>query len=187
MVCYYHGTNIPGISALKAQSCLHKSDKKVVYLTDCVPYALFYIWNPEKTGCHSKHITGWVSNGVAYYQEQFPHQLEAFYQNTSGYLYIIEGTFEAVDGRPSLFYSEHDAPVWDVITIRNVYDLLLEYEADGKLVVQRYTEQTEARQQELIDLIAADIKAADFYTNDPEKQAFYAKYFKAAWEKATRM
>lgn len=180
---YYHGTHIGDISVLRARSCLHKSDKKVVYLTDCIPYALFYIWDPKETGCHSKHVTGWVGNGIAYYEEQFPDQLAAFYQNVSGYLYTIQGSLQAVDGRPNMFYSEDDTPVSDVIWIPNVYDELLKYEEMGKFVIRRYTDQTKARQEELIDLIAADIKNNNFYKHDLEKQVFMQKYFRLAWEK----
>lgn len=41
MAQYYHGTNVSGISVLRAQSGLHGAEKKVVYLTDSAPYALF--------------------------------------------------------------------------------------------------------------------------------------------------
>lgn len=59
-------------------------------------------------------------------------------------------------------------------------DELLRYEASGKLVVLRYTEQTKALQEELIDLISSDIKSNDFYSNDSEKQSFMRTYFKYA-------
>lgn len=186
MDSYYHGTHIGNISVLRARSRLHKSDRKVVYLTHCIPYALFYIWDAEKTGSYSKHVTGWVRNGIAYYEEQFPNQLEAFYQNVSGYLYTVQGAFQTVDGRSNLFYSEDDTPVSDVVWISNVYDELLRYEASKKLVVLRYAEQAKARQEELIDLIATDIKNNNLYKHDPEKRVFMQKYFMHAWARAEK-
>lgn len=184
MANYYHGSSIDGITVLNARSSLHNSDKNVVYLTDNAPYALFYIWDAEKTGSRSKHVTAWVKDGVAYYEEQFPDQLRAFYQGVSGYLYTIQGDFSAVDGRANLFYSENDTPISDMTAIRDVYAALLQYEADGKLVVLRYAEQTAERQNELIELIAAAIRKNGLYANDPEMQRFLRHYFKAAWQKA---
>lgn len=69
---YSHGTNVPGISVLKAQSGLHGSENKVVYLTDSVPYALFSSGDAAKHGCRDKHVTGWIKDGIAYYEEHFP-------------------------------------------------------------------------------------------------------------------
>lgn len=79
-----------------------------------------------------------------------------------------------------MFYSEEDTPVSDVVLISDVYDELLKYEVSGKLVVLRYTEQSKARQDELITLIATDIENNNFYTHDPEKRVFMQKYFKHA-------
>ena len=188
MTQYYHGTNVPGISVLKAQSGLHGADKKVVYLTDSVPYALFYIWDAAKHGCRDKHVTGWVKDGIAYYEEQFPDQLKAFYQGACGYLYTVRSsTACAVKGRPNLFYSEADTPVSAAMQIPDVYAALLDYEAKGELVVLRYAELSKARQAELIDLIASDIRQARFYADDPAKRDFMQRHFKCAWQKAVQM
>lgn len=182
---FYHGSSIPGITLLDARSSLHNSNKRVVYLTDSVPYALLYIWNTEKTGSRVKHVTAWVRDGVTYYEEQFPDQLRAFYQGVSGYLYTIQGEFSAVvNGRSNLFYSEKDTAVSDMTAIPDVYAALLQCEADGKLVVLRYIEQTAERQDELSEMIATALKKNDFYTNDPEMQRFMRHYFASAWQKA---
>ncbi len=58
MKYYYHGSSISGITQLEACSSLHTTGEKVVYLTDNVPYALYYIWDAEHNGCSSKHVTG---------------------------------------------------------------------------------------------------------------------------------
>lgn len=181
----YHGSAIAGIRALEARSTLHGTDRRVVYLTDCIPYALFYVWDEKHTGCAGKHVTGWVKGGVAHYEEQFPHQLETFYRGVSGYLYRTprDVNTHGVEERESLFYREGDAPV-DAEYVPDVYEALLRHETAGELKVLRYTEQTQQRQNELIDLIAEAIVRADFFRNDPSQRAFMERYFSAAWEKA---
>lgn len=130
-------------------------------------------------------MTGWVKDGIAYYEEQFPDQLKAFYQGASGYLYTIRSsTACALKGRPNLFYSEADTPVSATTQIPDVYAALLDYEAKGELVVLRYAELPKARQTELIDLVASDIRQARFYADDPEKRDFMQRHFKCVWQKA---
>lgn len=63
----YHGSVSADITELKANSPLHGSDKKVVYLTDNIPYALFYIWDGGHNNYTRKFVTGWIKNKIAYY------------------------------------------------------------------------------------------------------------------------
>lgn len=180
----YHGSATAGITALEARSTLHGTDKRIVYLTDNVPYALFYVWDEGLTGSPVKHVTGWVKDGAAHYEEQFPHQLERFYRGAQGWLYRTpKGDAQAVEGREGLFYAEGDAPV-EAEHIPDVYEALLRHEAAGRLRVLRFVEQTRERQEELIGLIAEAIVRADFYREDEVQRAFMQKYFTQAWEKA---
>lgn len=74
----YHGSDVAGITALEPRSPLHNSDKRVGYLTGNIPYALIYIWDAKHTGYDRTYVTGWLRDGIASYEEQFPDQ---FYQN----------------------------------------------------------------------------------------------------------
>lgn len=87
---FYHGSISPNVTELKALSLLHEESKKAVYLTDSIPYALFYIWDGKHNNYDRKFVTGWIKNSVAYYEELFPMQLEIFYKGVSGYLYCVK-------------------------------------------------------------------------------------------------
>ena len=180
----YHGSATAGIAVLEARSTLHGTDTRVVYLTDCVPYALFYIWDEERTGSSVKHVTGRVEDGTAIYEEQFPDQLRAFYDGVSGWLYRAprEGA-RAAEGRESLFYAEGDTPV-EAQYVPDVYAALLEHEAGGRLKVLRYSAQPPQRQEELTQLIAEVIRRDQFYSGDPAQRAFMKRYFARAWAQA---
>ncbi len=55
---FYHGSISSNITELKALSLLHDENKKVLYLTDNIPYALFYIWDGKHNNYDRKFVTG---------------------------------------------------------------------------------------------------------------------------------
>ena len=184
MKYFYHGSKISGITQLKAFSKLHSTEERVVYLTDCLPYALFYIWDAEHNACSGKHVTGWVKNGVAYYEEQFPEQLRTFYHGVTGCLYCIhdQSDIKPVEGRDNLYYCPADISVSKVEQISDVYEELLQCEAEGMLTVLRYNDQSSERQKELTNLIVSAIHKEKFYVDNQEKRDFMKKHFRKAWE-----
>lgn len=188
MKYFYHGSNIPGIKRLEARSKLHNTEENVVYLTDCLPYALFYIWDAGHNNCSVKHVTGWVKKGVAYYEEQFPEQLKTFYQGVAGSLYCIPDNpdIKPVEGRDNLYYCSDDVDVSKVEQVSDVYEELLKYEAEGMFTVLRYIDQSTERQTELTNLISSAIIQARFFVDNQEQQEFMKRHFSKAWEIAAR-
>ena len=186
MPTFYHGSVTGGITALEPRSLLHGTQDKVVYLTDSLPYALFYVWDAEHNHAAQKYVTGGIRDGMAFYEEQFPHQLETFYCGVSGYVYRLDTDHaHALPDRPRLFYAREAVPVGEKQFIPDVYEALLSCEAAGELRILRFTEQPEARQQELTDMIAAYIRQQQFFPQNPEQRAFMQRYFAAAWARAT--
>lgn len=186
MTYLYHGSSIAEITNLKANSLLHNTDKRVLYLTDNIPYALLYIWD-EKHNCYrKKHVTGWVKEGITYYEEQFPNQLETFYNGVQGYLYSVLKTDEikAFPERECLYYSIYDMSPVNAVFVCDVYNELMKYEKTGELKVLRYNEQSAKRQKELVDMMSVFIVKSNFFENDVQESYFFQKHFAQAWEKA---
>ena len=177
---FYHGSYISEILWLKASSKLHNSDINVVYLTDCIPYALLYIWDATHNGSKSKHITAWVKNGVTYYEEQFPDQLKTFYQGVTGNLYFIADN-PNIKQFDNFYYSSADVSISKAEQVFDVYEELIKHEEKGSFVILRYNDQSPERQQELTNIIASSIIRADFYKNNEERRNFMKKYFSKAW------
>ena len=123
----YHGSAVPALTELLPLSQLHNSDQKAVYLSSCIPYVLLYIWDTEKMQSSQKWVTGWLKDGVAYYEEQFPGQLKAFYEGVHGYVYsVLRGDeIQSVPQRDDLFYSNTPLNVHCVTEIPDVYKELL--------------------------------------------------------------
>lgn len=183
---FYHGSISADITKLKASSLLYNTNKKVVYLTDNIPYALFYIWDGKHNNYDRKFVTGWIKNGLACYEELFPDQLEIFYKGVSGYLYCVKNNLNisAAEDRESMYYSETDIIIDHAVYISDIYYELMKYEAAGKFKLLRFNEQPKERQDMLINKSADIITESDFFKNDETKLSFYKKYFTEAWERA---
>ncbi len=184
----YHGSITEGITELEACSKSHDSEDNIVYLTGSIPYALFYIWDETHNHTPVKHVTGWVKNGIAFYEEQFPDQLKTFYKGVSGYLYYIpkNSDFSMAKERDHMYSSTKNVKIGHVVFVPDVYEELLKYEALGELKILRYNEQSEKRQQELIDMIRDFILQSNFFHDQPVQAEFMKRYFTKSWEKATQ-
>lgn len=181
----YHGSAVEGIRRLRAGSVLHGTDRRVVYLTDSLAYALFYIWDSAHVGWTQKHVTAWVGDGLAQYEEQFPGQLEAFYQGAKGWLYRVERTEEMgpVPGRESLLYAPEGAEVAQAEFIPDVYQALMEQERLGRMRVRRFLERPQEEREELTGRIAQVLVQNEGYRGR-EEAGFYQRYFPEAWAQA---
>ena len=67
----YHGSIVPNITELITNAKSHDGKSNVLYLTDSLPYSLFYIWDSKHNLKKGKHVTCGIKNGIVYYEEQF--------------------------------------------------------------------------------------------------------------------
>lgn len=185
----YHGSSIPGITALKPLSFLHgKMDNSVVYLSGNLPYALFYIWDSAHNKTTQKYVTCRLRDDLVIYEEQFPDQLKTFYQGVSGYIYEVESNVfvEKTPNREHIYVCRKPIPVSDCRFIPDVYDEILRRERAGQIRVIRYPEMPKEQLKLLHDHIVDSIRMAKMRSDPNSEQAqFYATYFPALWEQAT--
>ncbi len=199
---FYHGTSIPNIKILEPRSHCHRTaqstvakpcTEKVLYLTTNIPYALVYIWDHEKTGTHAKWVTCGIQDGVVFYEEQFPNQLQAFYQGVSGYLYGVEEdvsekrshiSISSTPNREEMYVSYSSLPVRYVSHISDVYEELLRYEKEGVLQIRRFTDQSQDVQAELTQRIVTYIQQKNLLSKDSEESHFIQRFFVEAWSLA---
>lgn len=180
----YHGSSAQGINVLEPLSNLHGSNKKAVYLTGNIPYALVYIWDPIKTSTSQKWVTCGLKNGIVYYEEQFPNQLKAFYEGVEGYLYAVpkDSTIQPVENREQMYFSLNPIAVTEKIYIPNVYQELCKYQQQGTFRLLKFTDAPLEKQQQLTCMIARCIHQSDALHADNEGSYFFRKYFKEAWK-----
>ena len=184
----YHGSAAKGIRTLEAGSLLHGTQQRVVYLTDNLAYALFYLWDEAHVGWPQKHVTAWVEAGLAQYEEQFAGQLEAFYRGASGWLYRVEPgpLARPVEGREGMFYVPEGTAVAEARIIPDVYEALAEQERLGRLKVWRFAQRTPQEREELTWRVARHLAANGLFEGR-QVAGFFQRYFPEAWEQALRL
>ena len=184
----YHGSSIPGLTELKPLSTLHGSaETRVLYLTGSLPYALFYIWDEKHNKTSRKYVTCGLKNGIVTYEEQFPDQLQSFYQGVSGYLYVSEqdDSIETLSNREGIYFSRETVPVSDAIFIPDVYKEILRQEQAGLVQVVRHNEMPKEHLQLLHDHITQLILTQKLPCKpETELARFYAAHFPALWARA---
>ena len=186
----YHGSAISDINVLKAESKLHGKDgAKVLYLTDNLPYSLFYIWDANHNIKPGKHVTAWIKDGIVYYEEQFQGQLEAFYKGVSGYVYFVERNehFNPVVNRESMWFSERDSAVFKATYIPDVYSEIMKYANDGRVKIFSFDEVPKERIEDLYSTITQKIVNSEVLNTPSLPDAkFYQTFFKKAWDDAVK-
>ncbi|MBQ3527513.1 MAG: hypothetical protein IJA52_03050 [Clostridia bacterium] len=185
----YHGSITPRINKICANSTLHGSDTKVVYLSDSFPYTLFYIWDSEQNIRQGKYVTAWIKDGIVFYEEQFKDQLRTFYKGVSGYVYCVDHDerFNPVHESESMWFSKNDSMVSKVKYIPDVYAEIMKYVNEGRVKVIYFEEVSEERIRHLYKRIKQKIIENELLNNsDTEDARFYQKFFSKAWRDAER-
>lgn len=191
MAKLYHASSVPGIQTLKAVSNLHGSDgDKVVYLTESLPYSLFYIWDAAHNKKPGKHVTCWLKDGIVYYEEQFPGQLRAFYEGVQGYVYSLDACdhFEQMLNRESMWFSRRDAKVEEAIFIEDVYAEIMRYVQLGQVKLIPFDEVPQEKIRLLYNHMVQDILAQRLLDRpDCAEAVFYRTFFPTVWKEAVRV
>lgn len=183
----YHGSVIPHITELYANSKSSERENAVLYLTDSYPYSLFYIWDSKHNYKKGKHITCTVKNGIVYYEEQFENQLQRFYDGVSGYVYIVNDSSEFIksSNSESIWMTKNSTVVSNVMYIPNVYDEIQKQVTEGKISIITYSEMDKDKLKTLYDHISKRIVSEKLLAYpDSEQAVFYQTFFPKAWEDA---
>ncbi len=185
----YHGSVVPNITELLTYAKSHDGKRNILYLTDSLPYSLFYIWDSKHNFKKGKHITCWIKNGIVYYEEQFKNQLKRFYDGVSGYVYVVNNSkaFKQVSDRESMWFSYNNVSVFEVVYVPNVYDEIQKYVAEGKIKIISYEQADSNRIDDLYEHISERIiKENLLNTPDCEDALFYRTFFSKTWEDAKK-
>lgn len=185
----YHASSIPGIEILNAVSPLHgEAGAKVVYLTENLPYSLFYIWDAEHNKKPGKHVTCRLQDGIVYYEEQFSGQLRAFYEGVSGYVYATDVCEDAapMPERESMWFSRQNVPVSKTLFIEDVYAEIMKYASLGQIRIIPFHEVSPEWIRQLYDHMVQQIIDSG-WLQQPEcpDAVFYRTFFPSVWESAS--
>ncbi len=169
----YHGSTIPGLHIIKANSKSHSTGKPVAYFSEDRCYALVCCRNRDEN-----FVTmGVAADGKQHYIERFPHQLETLYEGRQGYIYLLDSKDGLNRGKGHSWESERDVPVSQYEMIADVYRDILREEQLGNMVIHRYAEIDPAEQKKHANYIR------DHLLDEGEEMArFYRSHFAALWD-----
>lgn len=169
----YHGTLIPNLHTIHANSKSHSTGKPVAYFSEDRCYALICCRSAQEN-----FVTmGVGKDGRQHYYERFPNQLKILYSGKQGYLYSPESSEDLIRTKGHSMESETDVPVSRCEAVSDVYLEILREEAQGNLVIHRYAEIDPAEQKMHANYIRDHIS-----DSGPEMEAFYRAHFSSLWD-----
>lgn len=141
----YHGSRTSGIEILEPRLADH--DQPYIYLSTIDVAAALYLCNAVERPYY------WFPYGfqkdkpnVPVYDELYPNALREVSEGVSGCIYRVDIPEEQIlpfKNIPCARVSVRPLPVSDRKDVANAYELLLNYEKQGKLIINRYDKMTE--------------------------------------------
>ena len=182
---YYHGSTLKGLTELRPHlSAGAHSQESRVYLTTSRQLALHYIWDTQRLGVKMPMLDI-RKDGTLVFQEMFSGALEYLYKGVSGYIYHCEGDFPADPAVPTSVITDAVVPIFDCEYIDDVYEHILQYEAQGKFVYEHYEDLPQWRIDVIRGQILRFIKRNDLIieTKHPSRK-FIMEKFPQYWAEA---
>ena len=178
---YYHGSSIAGLTVLQPFATYYQN-KPYVYLSLNEVVATFYILKRD----YMWFTYGFTLEGIPLYTESYKGCLEEFYGKLSGYLYVCEGIFPCPNptGIQVAAVSEEAVPVTECISIENCLDKLLQYEAQGKLLIHRFSELSQKQQDSNTQMVLSAIKNLNLLEGKHPLSSFVKEKFPELWEQS---
>lgn len=169
----YHGSVIKNLKVIKANAYSHTNKKNVAYFTEDRVYALICCRKQEEN-----FVTMGLRDGKQHYFERFPKQVEVLYKGKIGYIYKLYHIEKLVNTTMHTWECDTDIEVDACEIIEDIYEELLEEEAEGNIVIHRYEEIDSAEQKMHANYIRDHI--------DDEQNAkyrdFLIKHFSMLWD-----
>ena len=182
----YHGSRTKGIQTLEPRLADH--DQPYIYLSTLEVVAALYLCNGVERPYY------WFPYGfrkddpnVPVYDELYPNGLPEVSEGISGCIYITDVPESQVlpfKNIPCARLSVQPIPVSGCIEVSNAHELLLEYERQGRLVINRYETLSERYLNFYYGMILDYIRKKEMYRT-PE--CSYARFVRAkfpfVWER----
>lgn len=172
---FYHGSIIQGLDTVLANAKSHDDGSKVAYFTTDRVYALVCCRSREEN-----FVTMGLRDGLQHYYERFPDQLKLMYGGKEGFLYRPIADCDLKNTRGHTWESRSDVPVILHEHVPDVYDEILKEEAEGRVIIHRYSEIDPAEQKMHADYALEHI-------DDPayaEYRDFIIRNFSSLWGSA---
>lgn len=183
---YYHGSTAKGLTELRPHVSPYTTIQEPrVYLTTSRQLALHYIWDSQRFGDIKMPMLDIRDDGILVFQEMFSDALRYLYQGVSGYIYQCEGEFPCNPSVPTSATSDTVVEVVDCEYIDDVYEHILQFEKEGKLIYQHYEDLPQWRIDVIRGHIIRFIKRNNLVTDENHtSRRFIIDRFPKYWAEA---
>lgn len=182
---YYHASQTQGIEILEPRVSNH--GEPLVYLSDRRENVLVYLSNAVERFCRERGIDpqgpyskwgsyGFGPDGRLCLDEYWPNATEATYGGVAGYIYTSPGNglLRPLADVPHAFVSGSPVPAAGCEFVPDALKALREAEAEGKIVLKRYEENSE----KMLQFIAKGVQQEYADPQSPEHyRAFLREKF----------
>ena len=181
----YHGSRTGEIDILEPRLADH--DRPYIYLTTIDVVAAFYLCNAVERPYY------WFPYGfqkgrpdVPVYDEVYPNALQEVSDGVHGYIYNVNVDEKQVipfKNIPCARLGTEPIKVSECLEVENAYELLLEYEKQGKLIIGRYRNKSEKELNWYYHAILSYIQTKEMYkTPDCSYAMFVKRKFPFVWD-----
>jgi hypothetical protein len=134
---FYHGSSVKGLERLSPHLSEHNQ-----------PY-IYFATNPVVASFYMVHIVerpynwftyGFSQSGIPVYTEYYANAMADVYGGKAGYLYecIKVDNIENPTDINCAYVCKENVPIDKCIEVIDIYENFLDYEKQGKLIIQRY-------------------------------------------------
>ena len=178
----YHGSAVHGLHTLTPFANQHSNlTYPCVYLSTNEALASIYVW---------KHPFKWMTFEIhgdkPVYNEAYEGCLQELYGGVSGCIYTCDSDFETDENTTISFavISKEPVPVLSVEYVDDAYERILQFEAEGKLIINRYAILSDEQLQRDRRMVLGAIKRFGLLRGEHPLSEFVAKKFPHLWDAA---
>lgn len=178
---YYHGSSIKGLKTLTPYISEH--EKSYIYFATNPVVATFYMVHIVERP-YNWFTYGFNEEGVPVYTEYYPNALFDGYDGKTGYLYECS-EIDNVENPTNINCAcvcDTTVVVDKCTEIKDIYEALLNYEKQGKLIIRRYETLSEKMLEFIEKTVRDEIKENNLKNNgDLSYSLFLKKNFCSVW------
>ena len=179
----FHGSNTSGLELLEPRQADH--DRPYIYLTTMEVVSAFYLCNAVQRPYYWFPY-GFTEEGIPVYHELYPDALREVSEGVTGALYEVEAEESQIIPFPNIPCARlgtEPLRVTGCRTVKNAWELFLEFIRQGKLCVGRYEDKSEKELQNWYGMIRQILKEKDM---KEKTECSYARFvqekFPWVWE-----
>jgi len=185
MITLYHGSNTSEIKVLKPNLADH--DRPYVYMTTIDAVALFYLCNAVQRPYYWFPYGFERGSDIPVYNELYPNALREVSEGVSGCIYTVRISEDEVipfANIPCARLATVPVQVSESTPVDDAYELLKEYERQGKIKVGRFEDKSPRELEMFYNMIIGYMREKEMQkTPDCSYARFVRKKLPKVWEK----